>query len=243
MLKHLRLLPAVMALGGALALVKIVGLVHDAQAQSAPAAPPAASVQAASASGSDTDDAEASSSEVDVLTSLSKRRAELDARERALQTQQDLISAAEKRVDDKIANLKTLQSQMQALLAQRDVAQQKEVDTLVKTYSSMKPRDAARIFDNLEDSVLIPVAGQMKPDVLAEILAQMQSEAAQKLTLKLADRLKLAEPAAGPPVQTASAQPVAAPASAFPPAVPAASSPAATPAAGPAPATPAVAGK
>jgi len=91
--------------------------------------------------------------------------------------------------------------------------QQKQVDSLVKTYSSMKPRDAARIFNNLDDAVLVPVAGQMKPDVLAAILAQMQSEPAQKLTVKLADRLKLADPpAAVPPappqaLQTASVQP------------------------------------
>jgi flagellar motility protein MotE (MotC chaperone) len=227
MSKHIRLLPAVMAMGAALLLVKAVGLVHEARAQAAAA--PSAPAQSASAlapaafappisaarSGSDSEDAETSSSEVDVLTSLSKRRAALDARERALETQQDLIVAAEKRIDDKIASLKTLQSQIKTLLAERDVVQQKQLDSLVKTYSSMKPRDAARIFNNLDEAVLVSVASQLKPDVLAAILGQMQSEPAQKLTVKLADRLKLADPpAAAAPVpappqalQTASAQP------------------------------------
>jgi flagellar motility protein MotE (MotC chaperone) len=234
MLKHLRLLPAVMALGTLLLGVKAVGLVREAQAQTPAAAVHTAGLQAVSVSKTvPDDDSESSSSEVDVLTSLSKRRNELDVRQRELNTQQDLIVAAEKRVDDKIASLKSLQAQIQALLTQRDASQQKQVDSLVKTYSAMKPRDTARIFNNLEDNVLVPVAGQMKPDVLAPVLALMQAEAAQKLTVKLADRLKLPEP---PPPQPP-APPQALQAALTPPAATAAlgTTPPATAAATPAP--------
>lgn len=237
MLRQIRLLPAVIVLGGTLLLVKAVGLVRDAQAQTSPTASAADPVQPISVSKSTADDGmESSSSEVDVLTSLSRRRAELDARDRQLSTQQDMIAAAEKRVDDKIASLKSLQSQIQALLVERDAEQQKEVDTLVKTYSSMKPRDAARIFNALEQDVLIAVASRMKPDVLAPILALMQSEPAQKLTLQLADRLKLPDSssAPAPAVQTAStnavsAQPVAPGTAATPPAAPVSAPAAAAP--------------
>jgi flagellar motility protein MotE (MotC chaperone) len=208
-LKHLRLLPAIMALGGTLFVVKAAGLVRDAQAQAGSTTQTVASVLPLPTvkSTPDADDTESSSSEVDVLTSLSRRRAELDVRNHELNTQQELIAAAEKRVDDKIATLKTLQAQIQSLLVQRDTVQQKQIDSLVKTYSSMKPRDASRIFNSLDETVLIAVASQMKPDVLGPILAQMQSEPAQKLTVKLADRLKLPDPPPVQPVQTASAQP------------------------------------
>ena len=69
-----------------------------------------------------------------------------------------MLAATEARVDAKIAQLKSLQSQITALLAQRDAAQEKQVASLVKTYSAMKPKDAARIFDSLPDDVLVPVA-------------------------------------------------------------------------------------
>jgi len=253
-LKHVRLLPAIMALGGTLFVVKAAGLVRDAQAQAGSATQSTTAVQTASVdkSASDADDTESSSSEVDVLTSLSKRRAELDVRDHELNTQQELIAAAEKRVDDKIATLKTLQSQIQGLLVQRDAVQQKQVDSLVKTYSSMKPRDASRIFNSLDETVLIAVASQMKPDVLAPILGQMQSEPAQKLTVKLADRFKLPDPPPAPaqPVQTASAQPTStqppAPDAAAPsaaPATPPAVAPPATNPAAAAPGAPAASGK
>ena len=80
----------------------------------------------------------------------------------------------------------------------------------------------SRIFNTLDDHVLLAVAQEMKPDVLGAILAAMQPDQAQKLTVKLADRLKL--PVETPKPQTiASAAPVAPQAAATPPAPDAAS--------------------
>ncbi len=224
-LRRLRLIPAVMVLCAALLVVKGAGLALDARAQEQQGAPaPAEPVTDQGTQSPDAaadDDAETSSAQVDVLTSLAKRRAELDARERDVEMRENLIAAAEKRVDGKIDGLKQLQAQIQTLLGQRDTADQKQLDALVKTYSAMPPKDAARIFDNLNEDVLVTVAARMKPDVLGFILAKMQAEAAQKLTLKLANRVKLPDPA--PPQQLAAATPVAGPAA---------------PAATPAPATP-----
>jgi len=210
--KHLRLLPAVIAMAGMLLAVKSVGFAIEARAGDTPTqaqadAPPPAQPSAQDDPASD-DSETASASEVDVLTSLSKRRAELDAREQDLATREALLDAAEKRVDGKIADLKTLQSDIEKVLGQRDAEAQKQLDALVKTYSSMKPKDAARIFNALDDSVLLAVAGQMKPDVLAAILASMNPDAAQKLTVKLAGRLKLPEEAS-PAAAAPEPQPVA----------------------------------
>jgi hypothetical protein len=121
--------------------------------------------------------------------------------------QANLIAAAEQRVDGKIATLKGLQDTMQKLLGQRDAAEQKQLNDLVKSYSSMKPADAARIFNTLDDTVQLNVAAQMKSDVLGAILAKMQADAAQKLTVRLANRLKL--PQAAPAAVAAATAPEA----------------------------------
>jgi flagellar motility protein MotE (MotC chaperone) len=242
---HIRLLPAVLSVGTVLLAVKGAGLVMDAKAQeqqgaattpaASSSASPSVAEQAAAAAtnaSADPDDAETSSAQVDVLTSLSKRRSELDGRERDLDMRENLIAAAEKRVDGKIDSLKQLQSSIQALLVQRDAAEQKQLDALVKTYSSMKPKDAARIFDSLDETVALSVAAQMKPDVLAPIIGAMQSDAAQKLTVRLANRLKV----------SAQQQQTAALAQAMPtapvPAAPTATTPAPAATAAPTPITP-----
>lgn len=210
-----RLLPSVVIVGAGLLVLNTSGLVHDAYAgagsgtSDAIAPPPQGNKDFA-----DDDSQVASASEVDVLTSLAKRRSELDARDAQLQVQANMLAATEARVDAKIAQLKALQSQINVLLGQRDVAQEKQLTSLVKTYSAMKPKDAARIFDSLGDEVLVPVAQNMKSDVLAPVLAAMNPEQAQKLTVKLANKLTLPDsnaamaPAPVSPVGGTSAGPV-----------------------------------
>jgi flagellar motility protein MotE (MotC chaperone) len=212
--RRIRLIPVLIVMGAPLLILKGLGVVHAAEAQVATGSPaaldPTQSVTVSSDPAMD-DAPMTSAAEVDVLSSLAKRRAQLDAEAKDISDREVLLSASEKRVDDKIASLKALQDQIQQLLGQRDAEQQAQVATLVKTYSSMKPRDAARIFDVLDDSVLVPVAHAMKPDALAPILAAMQADAAQKLTLKLADRLKLPDPPPAAPATTpVTATPVAA---------------------------------
>ena len=58
----------------------------------------------------------------------------------------------------------------------------------ITMYESMKPKDAARIFDRLDLRILVDVSTQMKPRQMAEILAQMSPESAERLTVELATR-------------------------------------------------------
>jgi flagellar motility protein MotE (MotC chaperone) len=192
-----RLLPGVIALGAVVLVLKSTDLVHEAYAQAASqvAGLADAPVPANKDFAGGDDDQVASASEVDVVNSLAKRRRELDAREGQLNTQANMIAAAEARVDAKISQLKQLQAQINALLVQRDQAQKDQIASLVKTYSAMKAKDAARIFNTLPDEVLVPVAQDMKSDVLSLILANMNSDNAKTLTVKLASKLALPQTA------------------------------------------------
>jgi flagellar motility protein MotE (MotC chaperone) len=241
-----RLLPSVVALGTVVLMLKTTDLVHNAYAQSSAQSGAQMSVLTHDpvASNKDfaggEDDQIASASEVDVMTSLSKRRRELDARDGQLTTQANMIAAAEARVDAKINQLAQLKAQITALLVQRDDAQKAQIASLVKAYSTMKAKDAARIFNSLPDEVLVPVAHDMKSDVLALVLANMNSESAKALTVKLADRLTLPEITNPAPVPAASPVP-SAPAQSTSTPVPPGPQAAATPAAkapAPAPAAP-----
>ncbi len=199
--RSLRLLPSVVVVGAGLLVLNASGLVHDAFAQGKDAVAANAIAPAPKPGNKDyADDRDeaASAAEVDVLTSLSKRRKELDARQAQIEAQANILAATEARVDAKIAQLKNLQSQIAALVAERDAAQQKQMADLIKTYSAMKPKDAARIFDSLDEAVLLPVAAGMKSDVLAPVLAAMTAEQAQKLTVRLANKLTLPATNAAP---------------------------------------------
>jgi len=179
----------------------------------------------------DASGAPVSSAEIDVLTSLAERREALDERQRELDLKTNVITAAEKRVDEKIAQLKALQAKIEQLLGERDAKELAQIDGLVKIYTAMKPKDAARIFNTLDDEVRIGVAGRMKADAMAGIFAALPPEVAQKLTVELASRFKMPADAAASALAAVPPQPRArAPAggqSAVPAATPAPAAPAA----------------
>jgi flagellar motility protein MotE (MotC chaperone) len=137
---------------------------------------------------------------VQILQSLGTRRTEIDARAKELDTRAELAAAAEKRIEERVAELKRLEAHIQGLLVQVDDAQDKRIASLVDVYQRMRAKDAAAVFDALDDDVLVQVASRMKQASLAEILGKMTPARARELTrLLAADRSREAKtvPAAG----------------------------------------------
>jgi flagellar motility protein MotE (MotC chaperone) len=52
----------------------------------------------------------------------------------------------------------------------------------------MKPRDAAKVFDRLDMSVLLDISTQIAPRKMSDILGLMSPEAAERLTVEMARR-------------------------------------------------------
>ncbi len=132
--------------------------------------------------------------EIDTLQQLAARREELEQRERQIDRRQDLLSAAETRIDRKIVELKELQGVIDGLLVKHDEQQLRELRRAVKTYESMKPKDAAAIFNTMEMATLLSIAEQMREAKLAPVMASMTVEKANELTVKLLDGRNLPEP-------------------------------------------------
>jgi flagellar motility protein MotE (MotC chaperone) len=132
-----------------------------------------------------------SAAERAILERLQERRQELDKRARELDIREGLIAEAEKRVDSKLAQIKEGQAQLAVAEQKKDEAEAARFKGLVTMYQTMKPRDAAKIFDHLEVNVLIEVASQINPRNMSEILAQMSPERAELLTVELANRAQV----------------------------------------------------
>lgn len=126
--------------------------------------------------------------EIKVLRSLSERREELDSREKKLDTRELTVSAAELRLNDQIEKLQTLESSIDGLLKKLEDKNNEQLASLVKVYESMKPKDAARIFDTLDNDLMLSLADKMKPAVMAAILSNMSSDRARTLTQLMAQK-------------------------------------------------------
>ncbi|MGQ9365317.1 MotE family protein [Azospirillum sp. ST 5-10] len=127
----------------------------------------------------------------EVLQALAERRAEMDRRTKELEQREALLAAAEHRIDQKLQELEAVRTDIQGLLKVGDDRQSAQLESLVKIYETMKPKDAARIFEELDMPVLLDVVQRMKESKTAPILAAMDPLKAKEVTSALVERRAL----------------------------------------------------
>ncbi len=136
-----------------------------------------------------------SPAEIDLLQRLAARREELEQRNRELDMREGLLRAAERRVEAKIAELKKLQASIRGLIKTHNDKEEAKLKSLVKIYENMKPKDAARIFNQLELPILLEVVARMREAKTASVLAKMEGSKAKEVTTALAKFRKIPDKA------------------------------------------------
>ncbi len=127
-----------------------------------------------------------SESERKVLLDLRARRQELEDRESTLSSRESVLGAAEQKLSSRVDELKGLQQKLESLDAGRRQQEDHAWQGLVKVYETMKPRDAAAIFNDLGMPVLLAVIDRMKEAKAAAIMAAMAPDKARDVTTQLA---------------------------------------------------------
>lgn len=129
--------------------------------------------------------------EVEVLQQLAKRREELELKSRQLDEREAMVAAAEQRMEQKMAELKALQSTVEDILKKRSDEEEQRLQALVLTYEKMKPKDAAQVFEELDMDLLADLVSRMKPSKSAPILALVTPTKVKELTFELAQQKTL----------------------------------------------------
>ena len=124
-------------------------------------------------------------SEIDLLQELSDRREQIEKMSKQISLREGLLKAAEKRIGKRVSELKLLEKTINDLIKTHDDQQETKIASLVKIYEAMKPKDAARIFEQLDLNTLLIVAERMKERKLAPVMAQMNPEKAKDVTVEL----------------------------------------------------------
>jgi flagellar motility protein MotE (MotC chaperone) len=110
-----------------------------------------------------------------------------------------MLKAAEDQIERKIAEMKSLQNTIQGLLRQYNDQEDNKMRSLVKIYENMKPKEAAKIFEQLDMPIMLEVIERMKEQKVAPILAEMDPAKARVVTSELAQRrsIPMPKPSAG----------------------------------------------
>ena len=129
-----------------------------------------------------------SASERAILERLQARRQELEARAREIDIRESLLKSAEKRIEARVEELKAVEARITTATGQKNEADAARFKGIITMYEGMKPKDAAKVFDRLDMTVLLEIASQIAPRKMSDILGLMTTEAAERLTVELARR-------------------------------------------------------
>lgn len=171
-------------------------LPRNAKAQAAqtagkPAEPQASAQIATATSELPRDPTRFSQSEIDLLQALAARRDILERREKEISQREALLSAAEKRLEEKVIELEGVKSELLKMIGRRNEEEDARLRSLVRIYEAMKPKEAAQILEKLDMTVLLGVIERMKESKVAPILASMAPDRAKTVTALLADRKEI----------------------------------------------------
>ena len=125
-----------------------------------------------------------------LLEKLGARREALKQRSQDLDLREQMLGEAERKLEGGVSDLKQAEDKADAGGSRKAEAEKAGLRNIVTMYETMKPKDAARVFDRLHHDVLVPIVLAMTPRKMAEVLAVMQPDTAEKLTVALANRAR-----------------------------------------------------
>lgn len=126
-----------------------------------------------------------------VALELKRRRLAQQQRAHDLDLREQALSALVERLDRQLTALKKLKAELIDLQSRLKAGADSRIGQLVKVYEAMRPKDAAAIFDTLDETTLLAIARRMRELKLAAILAAMSTPKARAVTEALATMPKL----------------------------------------------------
>jgi flagellar motility protein MotE (MotC chaperone) len=122
----------------------------------------------------------------DFVRDFKDRKKALDQKEEELKAWETEIQTQKSELDTKIAEIQKIRKDISAQLEERVKADQGKIDTLVQVYTQMKPSQAAKVFETLDEDLAVDILTKMKKKSAADILNLLKADKAQLLSEKFA---------------------------------------------------------
>ena len=126
-----------------------------------------------------------SKSEIAILQNLAKRREALNLKDKEIEKKALQLKITEEEIQKKLEQLQAYETKLRNLMQEYSAKEKEKLMTLVKLYTSMKPKDAARIFNTLDIELSTAILNEMKPSASSAILSQMDAQKAKAVTNQL----------------------------------------------------------
>ncbi|HZR84491.1 MAG TPA: hypothetical protein VFD92_25555 [Candidatus Binatia bacterium] len=121
-----------------------------------------------------------------LLSSITRRQAELAEREKELVAREERLQGYERDVTQKLQQLEDIEKRLKAGAAAGP--NDKVAVSLAKVYAAMRPAEAAPILEQMDDATVLRILGEMKEKQIGQILPLMGRDRAIVLTRSLVSR-------------------------------------------------------
>lgn len=123
-----------------------------------------------------------------LLTELLRREEALKQREAAALDKEKALAIADQAIETRLVALQEAEEALRATLAIAEKAAETDLTRLTDVYQSMKPKDAAALFETMDPSFAAGFLSRMPPDAAAGVLAGLRPEAAYTISVIMAGR-------------------------------------------------------
>jgi flagellar motility protein MotE (MotC chaperone) len=124
----------------------------------------------------------------EVLLYLEQKETELKRKERNLQEQEQHLLEMQKEVEQKLQELIVVQKDIQNFRNEKAENKNASVRSLAQIYGSMKPKEAAKLLENMDEKLVVNLVSTLKANEAADIFAAMDSKKAAKISEALSQR-------------------------------------------------------
>ena len=125
-----------------------------------------------------------------MIETIEKKNRELKLREEELRIKELRIKAIEAKVNKDLEKIEKGLSQSKQQLGDQEKKNKKNIDALIKVYSSMKPGEAASLIEAIDHDLALKIVSGMKSKIAGKVLSQLDVEVAKRISETLAGTRK-----------------------------------------------------
>lgn len=127
-------------------------------------------------------------SQTETLSLLEQKEQELQRKEQQLQQEEKHLQQMKKEVEQKLQELIAIQKEIQSFRSEKAENKNASIRSLAQIYGTMKPKEAAKLLENMDEKLVVNLLSTMKANEAAEILSIMDFKKAAKISEALTQR-------------------------------------------------------
>ncbi len=124
----------------------------------------------------------------DMLIAVNRKMAALDQRESEMKEKESAFSAISLRLDKQLAVIEAAKASLDEAVLERTSQAQADLSHLTQMYQTMKPKQAAKIFNEMDVNFAAGFLREMKGTHAGLILSNMNTKKAYQISIVLASR-------------------------------------------------------